>query len=89
MALGARAADVARRVTADVFSPVGVGSIAGLAAGLGFGRLVESILFNVEATDASAITLPLAILAIAAVLAALPPAIRAVRIDPAQTLRSE
>jgi predicted permease len=89
MALGARAADVVRRVTAEVFGPVGIGAIAGLACGLGFGRLVESILFNVTATDASAFALPLATLALTAALAALPPAIRAARIDPAQTLRSE
>lgn len=89
MALGARAADVVRRVTAEVFSPVGMGSVAGLAAGLGFGRLVESILFNVKATDAASVVTPLLTLAVVAALAALPPAIRAVRIDPGQTLRSE
>jgi predicted permease len=89
MALGARAAHVVRRVTAEVLSPVGIGSIVGLTAGLGFGRLVESILFEVKATDTSSIAAPLLTLAVAAALAALPPAMRAVRIDPAQTLRSE
>jgi ABC-type lipoprotein release transport system permease subunit len=89
MALGARAAHVVRRVTAEVLSPVGIGTIVGLAGGLGFGRLVESILFEVEATDTSSIAAPLLTLAVAAALAALPPAMRAVRIDPAQTLRSE
>jgi predicted permease len=89
MALGARAAHVVRRVTTEMLSPVGVGSIIGLAGGLAFGGLIERILFEVKATDASTIATPLLTLAVAAVLAALPPAIRAVRIDPAQTLRSE
>jgi ABC-type lipoprotein release transport system permease subunit len=50
---------------------------------------VKSILFEVKATDTSSIAAPLLTLAVAAALAALPPAMRAVRIDPAQTLRSE
>jgi putative ABC transport system permease protein len=89
MALGARAAHVVKRVATEMLSPVGIGALIGLGAGLGFGRLVESILFEVKATDAIPIALPLLVLAVAAFLAALPPAIRAVRTDPAQTLRSE
>jgi putative ABC transport system permease protein len=89
MALGARAADVVRRVAAEMLTPVGVGLIVGLTGGLAFGGLIERILFEVKATDAWTITVPLLTLASAAALAALPPAVRAVRIDPAQTLRSE
>jgi len=89
MALGARAVDVIRGVTAEMMSPVGIGTILGLGAGLAFGRLIERILFEVKPTDPLTITAPLLTLAAAAALAALPPAIRAVRIDPAQTLRSE
>jgi ABC-type lipoprotein release transport system permease subunit len=43
----------------------------------------------VNATDPVTLVSPILALASAAALAALPPAIRAVRIDPAQTLRSE
>jgi predicted permease len=89
MALGARAAHVVRRVTAEMLSPVGIGAIVGLAGGVAFGRLVQSILFEVKATDVASVATPLLALAVAAVLAALPPALRAVRIDAAQTLRSE
>ena len=89
MALGARAADVVRRVTTEMLGPVGVGCMLGVAGGLAFGRLIERVLFEVKATDASTIAMPLLTLAVAAALAALPPAVRAVRIDPAQTLRSE
>jgi ABC-type antimicrobial peptide transport system permease subunit len=89
MALGARAVHVVRRVMAEMLSPVGIGCVLGLTAGLAFSRLVQSILFEVKATDAMSVATPLLTLAVAAALAAVPPAVRAVRIDPAQTLRSE
>jgi ABC-type antimicrobial peptide transport system permease subunit len=89
MALGARAAHVVRRVTAEMLNPIAIGSLAGLAGGLAFGQLVQSVLFEVRATDVTSVVTPLLILAVAAAFAALPPAVRAVRIDPAQTLRSE
>ena len=89
MALGARAAQVVRQVTTAPFVVVAAGAGLGLAGGVVFGRAVESLLFRVGATDASVLATPLAILALAAVAAALPPALRAVRIDPARTLRAE
>ena len=89
MALGARAAHVVRSVAAEMMSPVGLGTLVGLCAGVAFGALIERILFEVKSTDPLTIAAPLLTLAAVAALAALPPAIRAVRIDPAQTLRSE
>jgi ABC-type antimicrobial peptide transport system permease subunit len=89
MALGARAAHVVKRVTAEMFTPVGAGVTIGLIAGIAFGRLVQSILFEVNATDAISVAAPLLTLGVVAALAAVPPALRAVRIDPAETLRSE
>ena len=89
MALGARAADVLRRITIPLAAIVGVGCVAGLAGGIAFGRAVDALLFRVKPTDPAAVALPLLALAAAAALAALPPAIRAVRTDPAQTLRTE
>jgi ABC-type antimicrobial peptide transport system permease subunit len=89
MALGARAVHVVSRIIAEMLTPVGAGVLLGLASGLAFGRLVEAILFEVKATDAMSVATPLITLAVAAGLATLTPAVRAVRIDPAQTLRSE
>jgi putative ABC transport system permease protein len=89
MALGARAAHVVRSVIVEMMTPVGVGTLLGLGAGLAFGGLIERILFEVKATDPLAVAVPMLTLALSAALAALPPAMRAVRIDPAQTLRSE
>lgn len=59
------------------------------ARGLMFGRSVEALLFQMEPTDPVALVVPILALAGAAGIAILAPAIRAVRIDPAQTLRSE
>ena len=89
MALGARAGHVVRRVAAEVLTPVAGGLILGLAGAVAFGRLVQSILFEVTATDAMSVAAPVLTLAAVAALAAFPPAARAVRIDPARTLRSE
>jgi putative ABC transport system permease protein len=89
MALGASAAHVVRRVTAAILTPVGVGLAIGLIGGFAFGRLIERLLFQTKATDPGSFAMPLLMLAVAATVAALPPAMRAVRIDPAQALRSE
>jgi ABC-type antimicrobial peptide transport system permease subunit len=89
MALGARSRHVLRQVTSDVFSMICVGSIVGLAGGLASGRFIESLLFEVKATDFSMVAAPILTLIIVAILAALPPAIRAAHIDPAQTLRAD
>jgi ABC-type lipoprotein release transport system permease subunit len=52
-------------------------------------RLIESLFYQVKATDLQILALPsLAILA-GALLAALPAVIRAVRIDPVTMLRAE
>ncbi|MGO9271024.1 MAG: ADOP family duplicated permease [Terriglobia bacterium] len=89
MALGAQAGDVARRVTVDVFSMVLAGALAGLALGMVSVRYVEALLYQVKATDPRMLAVPSLIILAAALLAALPPLIRAVQIDPARTLRDE
>ena len=89
MALGASSGDVVRKVTADVLGVVCLGSAIGLGAGLASVRFFEVLLFEVKPTDATMVAAPLLILMGAAVLAALPPAMRAAHIDPAQTLRTD
>src|SRR6185312_13060029 len=89
MAIGAQPGAVARLVTVEVFSMVLIGALAGIGLGMASVRYIASLLYEVKATDVGMLALPaLAILA-AALLAALPAVIRAVRIDPATTLRAE
>jgi predicted permease len=89
MALGAAASQVVKHVTLVTLAIVCAGTLAGLAGGLAFARVVESLLFQVSPTGPATLLWPLTALAVAGLLAALPPAIRAVRIDPAQTLRTD
>jgi putative ABC transport system permease protein len=89
MAIGAQAGDIARRVTAEAFSMVLVGTLAGVALGMASVRYIESLLYEVKGTDMNMLIVPsLAILAAASV-AALPAVIRAVRIDPVEMLRTD
>jgi predicted permease len=89
VALGARRAAVVRLVVTEV----GLVTAAGLAAGLAGGKLlagfVEKLLFEVKATDTASLGLPLALLLAGAALAAVRPALRASRVDPAVALREE
>jgi putative ABC transport system permease protein len=89
MALGARAGDVARRVTTEVFGMLVLGALAGLTAGVVSERYIETLLYQVKATDVTMLALPALTIFAAALVAALPPVIHAVRIDPATTLRTE
>jgi predicted permease len=89
MALGARAGQVVAEVTASLLAAVAGGAAIGLGAGVLFGRAIENLLFRIGATDAGAIAPPMLVLAVTAAIAALSPAIRAARIDPASTLRAE
>lgn len=89
IALGSGAGAVARSMTSEVFSMLVLGALAGLAAGIASQRYIETLLYQVTATDVAMLGLPTLTIFGAAVLAALPPVIHAVRIDPAVTLRAE
>ncbi len=89
MAVGAQAGGIARLVTTDVFAMVLVGAVVGIGLGMLSVRYVESLFYQVKATDLQMLALPsLAILA-GALLAALRPVMQAVRIEPVSMLRAE
>jgi ABC-type antimicrobial peptide transport system permease subunit len=89
MALGAQSGDIARRVTVEVFSMVVVGAIAGLALGVASVRYIATLLYQVKSGDLGLLALPALAILTAALLAALPAVIHAVRIDPVAMLRAE
>jgi predicted permease len=89
MAIGAPAASIARSVTVDVFVMVLAGAAAGLALGMASTRYIETLLFEVRATDWARLALPSMTILAAAMLAAVPAVIRAVRLDPVSALRAE
>jgi predicted permease len=88
-AIGAQARDIARHVIADISSMVLVGALAGVALGMGSIRYVETLFYQVKATDLPMLGLPSLAIVVAALLASLPAVIQAVRIDPAEMLRAE
>ena len=89
MAIGAPASNIARSVTIDVFVMVALGAVAGLALGVTSTRYIETLLFEVKATDWYRLALPSAIILGAAMAAAIPAVVRAVRVDPISALRAE
>jgi putative ABC transport system permease protein len=89
IAVGAQPANIARTVIATAFAMVIGGVAAGLAAGAFAVRPLQALFYEVKPTDASALALPAALILGAAVLAALPAVIRAMKIDPVILLRAE
>jgi predicted permease len=89
MAIGAQAGDIARRVTADVFRMVLAGAVVGLALGMASVRYIATLLYGVQATDVAMLAFPSCAILAAAVVAALPVVLHAVRIDPVTTLRGD
>ena len=68
---------------------LGVGSVAGLALGLTSERYLGALLFQVKSTDLGVLIVPTVTILTVALLAAVPPVIRAVGIDPATSLRAD
>lgn len=89
IAVGARIGNIARLVTAHVFVTVFIGTAAGVGFGMISVRYVQTLLFGVQGTAPSMLIAPTLVLLAAALLAALPPVLRAARIDPSILLRAD
>ncbi|HSY92785.1 MAG TPA: ADOP family duplicated permease [Candidatus Binatus sp.] len=89
MAIGSTRAGIVRIVTLDVFQMIALGGCAGVALGFGAAHYVESLFYQVKATDADLIALPTCAMLFSALVATLPAVLRALRTDPTEILRSE
>jgi predicted permease len=89
IALGAGSADVHRLILGRGLGPVAAGLVLGALGALLLGRLMGSLLFDVNVADPVTFAGVCGVLLIAAVLACLVPSLRAVREDPAMALRYE
>jgi len=87
VALGARGGNVLRLVTQRGFQIVGIGLLTGLALGLLAAHFIQGLLYGVSPIDPISLGISLLFLGIAAVLACLLPALRAIRINPITALR--
>jgi putative ABC transport system permease protein len=89
MALGARSADVLRRVIGEGLAMAMIGLAIGIAASLYLTRFLSSLLFGVKATDIGTFAAVALLLLAVVVLACCLPALRATRVDPLVALRHE
>ena len=89
VSLGADTSSVVRLLMASGLRLVAIGCAVGLLAGVGLSRLLQGLLFGVDALDPKTFLLFPAILLAVSALAALIPALAAGRVDPASVLRSE
>jgi predicted permease len=89
VALGAARSDVVRLVMTETLSMAAVGVALGLAGALAVTRLAQSMLYQVRADDPLTFATVGVVLGSVAVVAAIVPARRAARVDPAIALRAE
>jgi putative ABC transport system permease protein len=89
VALGARRADVLRLVVGQGMRLALLGVTLGLASAFGLTRLLETLLFGVEATDPLIFVGSATVLCLATLAACLLPARRATMVDPLIAMRNE
>ncbi|HET9425830.1 MAG TPA: ABC transporter permease [Gemmatimonadaceae bacterium] len=88
-ALGATPRDILALVVGHGARLAATGLVLGTVGALALGRLLQSLLFGVGATDPPTIAAVVAFLAVVTVAACLIPAVRAVRVQPTEALRSD
>jgi putative ABC transport system permease protein len=89
MAMGATPREVLGLVIGQGSRLAVVGIVLGLGGALGLTRVLKKLLFGVQPSDAVALGGAALVLGVAAVLASLIPAARAMRVDPVRALRGE
>ena len=89
MALGASAGDVLKLIFGHSGRQLVIGMAIGLLLSIGGGKALAFVLFNVSATDPLTYALTTLVLGAAAFVATLVPALRALRVNPVEALRSE
>jgi len=89
MALGATRSKIYALTLGEAGAPVFGGLGAGLVASLLAGRVIQKLLYGVQAVDPSVMLMVATLFLAAAVIAAFLPARRAASVDPMEALRSE
>jgi putative ABC transport system permease protein len=89
VALGARTSDVAGLVIRESIRIVSIGVVLGIIAALVAGRWISPLLFEVSPRDPMVLAAVILTLMSVSLLASWLPAVRASRVDPAESLRAE
>ena len=87
IALGAQSSSILTLVIVKGLKLAGLGLAIGIAAALILVRFIESALYGVSSNDPIALSLAVLVLGLATLSASVPPALRAVRINPITALR--
>jgi len=89
MALGARRGDIAALVLRSTATAVALGTVAGTTAAWWLSIFVNRLLFGVDGHDPTSLIVTIGLVVVSAVLGALVPTRRAIRVDPVVALRAE
>jgi putative ABC transport system permease protein len=89
LALGAQLSHVIRQVAVGISLAVMVGAFAGLVIGMASQRFVQSLLYQVSATDVGVLALPGLMILVVLSIAAIPAIFRAIQVDPVTMLRTD
>jgi putative ABC transport system permease protein len=89
VALGARSSEVIATVCRPAFTVTLIGLGLGVVVAFMLGRVLEALLYGVQPRDSSSFITAGALLLAAVAVAAVPPALRATRADPATVLRGD
>jgi ABC-type antimicrobial peptide transport system permease subunit len=89
MAFGARPGQVVQTMVREAAVPIVVGTVLGVGGAAVATRVIESFLFETAPTDPVTLAVVAVTLSATACLAALVPALRAAKVDPASSLRAE
>ena len=87
LAIGARTGHVLRTATAGALAMVGLGGLLGWAGSVLVARSLGTLVYQVHPTSPAIAVIPCLALVTVAALAALRPALHALRIDPVRVLR--
>jgi putative ABC transport system permease protein len=87
--IGAQARDILRLVASQAGRLVLIGIGLGLVGAVGVSRALRGLLYEIQVTDTLSYVVALLVLAAAALLALLVPALRAMKVDPVAALRAE
>jgi ABC-type antimicrobial peptide transport system permease subunit len=88
MALGGENRSILRMLMWQGFTPCFIGIVLGLAGSIAAGRAMRALLFGVSAEDPLTLAAAVVLVAVAGLGACAVPAIQALRVDPALTLKS-
>lgn len=88
-ALGASGGDLVALVSREMVVTVAAGLAIGLAGAWALSRLLESLLYEVQARDPMTFALVPLVLILPAIIATLVPALRAMRVSPTEVMRAD